>query len=184
MGERLKGIVPSDLSPQQLQLYDAITGSPRSKGVRAVPLVSDDGILQGPFNSMLLSPEVGFALQELGSKVRYSENLSPLEREIAILTVAAHMGSDYEIQVHTRAARLAGLSESNITNICEQELPAEVSSVGKLAWRVARELVSTGKLSDELWELATSSITLAGLYDLVVIVGYYQILAMTMAVFD
>ena len=183
MGKRLEGIPPRDLSPEQRQLYDAIVASPRSKGVRVVPLVTDEGILQGPFNSMLLSPKVGLALQELGSRVRYSENLSALEREVAILTVAAHVGSDYEIRLHSHAASVAGLSEADIKRICEQQLPMEVSSVEQVVWQVVRELVSTGKLSDELWELATSTITLAGLYDLVVVVGYYQILAMAMAVF-
>ena len=183
MGKRLEGIPPEDLNSDQRVLYDAITSSPRSKGARVVPLVTGDGVLQGPFNSMLLSPKVGLALQQLGSEVRYSENLSALEREVAILTVAAQAGSDYEIRLHSHAARTAGLSEADIKSICDEKPPTEVVSIGKVVWKVVRELLSTGKLSDELWELATSTLTLAGLYDLIVIVGYYQILAMTMAVF-
>ena len=62
MGKRIEGIPPRDLSPEQLQLYDAIVASPRSKGVRVVPLGTEEGLLQGSFNSMLLSPEVGLVL--------------------------------------------------------------------------------------------------------------------------
>ena len=58
---------------------------------------------------------------------------------------------------------MAGLSEVDVKSICEQQLPVEVLSIGKVVWQVMRELLSAGKLADELWELTTSITTLADL---------------------
>ena len=58
---------------------------------------------------------------------------------------------------------MAGLSEVDAKSICEQQLPVEVLSIGKVVWQVMRELLSAGKLADELWELTTSITTLADL---------------------
>lgn len=183
MTSRFNGLKPEELSPAQMKLYEAITNSPRSKGPRTFPLIDDRGYLQGPFNSMLFSPTVGAALQELGGKVRYSENLSPLEREVAILAVAAHVDSDYELALHSDAARNLGLLEADIDNICNRKTHPVDSPSFTLVWEVVNQMLDTGGLSDEVFAKAGLNLSQAAIFDLVVIVGYYQILAIAMAVF-
>lgn len=183
MTRRFNGLKPSELTLEQKQLYEAIINGPRSKGPRTFPLVDDRGYLQGPFNAMLLSPAVGTALQELGGKVRYSENLAPLEREVAVLTVATHANSDYELAIHGDAAKNLGLSESDIDNICNGNTAPIDSPSLTLVWEVVREMCQTGGLSDEIHKRAGIMFSEAAIFDLVVIVGYYQILAMAMNVF-
>lgn len=59
-------------------------------------LTDAEGRLEGPFNTMLLNPELGQSLQSVGSVIRYRTSLTDREREIAILAVAAERHSDYE----------------------------------------------------------------------------------------
>jgi 4-carboxymuconolactone decarboxylase len=83
---RLDLMAPAELSPAQRALYDAITGGPRTSQAGIVPITDPEGRLLGPFAVMLLSPEVGNAVQQLGAKIRFGTALTGRER--AILSVA------------------------------------------------------------------------------------------------
>jgi hypothetical protein len=69
-----------------------------------VPITDSDGRLLGPFAVMLLSPEVGNAVQQVGAKIRFSTTLTGRERELAILSVAGVLRSDFERLAHEPAA--------------------------------------------------------------------------------
>ena len=62
---RLHWFAPDELDAAQRALYDVITGGARANGPRAFALTDERGRLNGPFNAMLLSPDVGATLQEL-----------------------------------------------------------------------------------------------------------------------
>ena len=46
---------------------------------------------------MLLSPEVGNAMQQVGAKIRFGTALTGRERELAILTVAGALSSNSNV---------------------------------------------------------------------------------------
>jgi 4-carboxymuconolactone decarboxylase len=101
---RLDLIPPDELAPAQRALYDAITGGPRASQAGTVPITDADGQLLGPFAVMLLSPEVGNAMQQVGAKIRFGTALTGRERELAILTVAGALNSEFERLAHVPAA--------------------------------------------------------------------------------
>ena len=109
---RLDLIPPADLAPAQRALYDAITGGPRASQAGTVPITDADGQLLGPFAIMLLSPEVGNAMQQVGAKIRFGTALTGRERELAILTVAGALNSEFERLAHVPAARGLGLTRA------------------------------------------------------------------------
>ena len=111
---RLDLIPPADLAPAQRALYDAITGGPRASQAGTVPITDADGQLLGPFAIMLLSPEVGNAMQQVGATIRFGTALTGRERELAILTVAGALNSEFERLAHVPAARGLGLTEPQI----------------------------------------------------------------------
>jgi 4-carboxymuconolactone decarboxylase len=90
---RLDLIAPAELDPAQRALYDAITGGPRASQAGTVPITDADGRLLGPFAVMLLAPEVGNAMQQVGAKIRFGAALTGRERELAILSVAGVLRS-------------------------------------------------------------------------------------------
>ena len=100
---RLPNPTPDELSPEQRALYDEIAGGPRSAGPRLFELVDQAGRLNGPFGIMLHSPAVGSALQALGAAVRYRSVLPDRIRELAVLAVAAHWTSEFELYAHVHA---------------------------------------------------------------------------------
>src|SRR3984957_2886738 len=97
---RLDLIAPADLDDAQRGVYDAITGGPRASQAGTVPITDSAGRLLGPFAVMLLTPEVGNAMQQVGAKIRFAAALTARERELAILTVAGVLRSDFGRLVH------------------------------------------------------------------------------------
>ncbi|GGT01219.1 carboxymuconolactone decarboxylase family protein [Nonomuraea spiralis] len=183
MTARLPGLPPEDLDDAQAEVYRAITGGPRAAGPQVFPLTDELGRLRGPFNAMLLSPPVGGALQALGAAVRYGSALSGRVREMAILVVAAHWGSDFERAAHEAVGRACGLSEAELTALREGRPPDLADTAERAAVHAARELAGAGALSEEDYRAVTAAIGERGLFELTTLVGYYATLALQLRVF-
>lgn len=174
---------PDELDDPQRALYAAIAGGPRAEAAALFPLTDDEGRLLGPFNAMLLSPELGSALQELGSAVRYRGALSPRSRELAILVVAAHWRCQFELDAHTHIGAQAGLTGAELDALrvggplhLDDDEEATVLAA-------SRTLVRTADLSQADYEAAVSSLGPAKIFELTTLIGYYSLLAMQMRVF-
>jgi 4-carboxymuconolactone decarboxylase len=111
---RLAPLTPDVLDEDQRRLYQEIASGPRASGARPGDLVESSGVLAGPFNAMLLRPELGSALQALGAAIRYRGALGGRARELAILVVAARWESEFEWRVHESAGRALGLREEEL----------------------------------------------------------------------
>jgi alkylhydroperoxidase family enzyme len=182
MHGRLPWLAPADLDVDQARLYESIVGSPRSSTSRPSPLTDEQGRLHGPFNALLLDPIVGEAVQAVGSALRFSTDLDSRMREIAILTTAASARSEYEWHIHAAIGKGLGLDDSDLERIRLGLEPRSCSPDEQLVWQLASELVSRGDLDDHLFELAKSTIGLRRLMDLVVLVGYYELLSRSVRV--
>lgn len=177
MPARLDAFRPDDLTAEQRELYDRLLDSARATGSRPFPLADEEGRLRGPFNGMLLSPDLGNALQELGTVVRFGTGFTPRQKELAILAVAAHERSEYEWAVHSHAALQAGITEEQIAAVrtgadCPLDDPVEAAVLA-----TARELAASGDLTDDSFTAATGVLGLTRLYELVTLVGYYRLVA-------
>ncbi|HUR07339.1 MAG TPA: carboxymuconolactone decarboxylase family protein [Nonomuraea sp.] len=172
--KRLPSMPPADLDADALALYEKITAGPRGTS-----MLDDEGGLVGPFNAMLLSPPVGDALQELGAAIRYRSGLSARAREIAILVVAGHLDSAFELRVHEEIGRGLGLTEDELTAL-RTGAALELADPGEDAvLRVTRALVTRADLADsEYAELGESVV-----FELTTLVGYYTTLALQLRVF-
>jgi 4-carboxymuconolactone decarboxylase len=181
MRPRLAGLRKSDLSPEQLEVYEAIAGGPRAGG--PFPLTDDQGCLRGPFNAMLLSPPLGLALQALGAAVRYRSGLTDRARELAILVVAAHWNSAFELEAHEAVGRRCGLTDADFEVIRAGGLPDVTEAAERAAAATARILATAGRLTDEQYRAAVDALGERGLFDLTTLVGYYTTLALQLRVF-
>src|SRR4051794_41830813 len=123
---RLSNPTPDQLDADQRALYDEIAGGPRSTGPQLFELTDRQGRLTGPFGIMLHSRAVGSALQAVGAAVRYRSVLSDRVREVAVLAVAAHWTSDFELYAHAPLARHSGLTETEVDGlVAGAEVPFE-----------------------------------------------------------
>jgi 4-carboxymuconolactone decarboxylase len=182
-GMRLHNPTPEELDPEQRALYDEIAGGPRSAGPQLFELVDEQGRLNGPFGIMLHSPAVGGALQAVGAAVRYRSVLGHRVRELAVLAVAAHWSSDFELYAHVPLARRAGLTEAEVDGlVAGADVPFEDPGE-RTALRVVRALLRTSDLTDADYAAARDAIGDQGLVELTTLVGYYATLALQLRVF-
>jgi alkylhydroperoxidase family enzyme len=178
---RLPWYLPDELDTDGRALYDRIAGGPRAKGPQAFPLTDDAGRLNGPFNAMLASPNVGAALQEVGAAIRYRSALSDREREIAILEVSALRTSEFEWYAHVRVGRAIGLTAEEIDALQHGTDAGTFVPREALVRRVCRALIVERTLDDALLDEAEAALGTRALMDCVTLVGYYDLLALTMA---
>jgi len=180
---RLDLIPPAELAPAQRALYDAITGGPRASQAGTVPITDADGQLLGPFAIMLLSPEVGNAMQQVGAKIRFGTALTGRERELAILTVAGALSSEFERLAHVPAARGLGLTEPQIDAALAGRAADGLSADEAVVGRLALAMTVDRTLSDEDYSGGVRALGQERLAELTWLVGYYSALALSLAVF-
>ena len=181
---RLPDLTPAELTDDQRAVHDRIASGPRAARPQHFPLVDASGALTGPFGVMVHEPALGLPLQELGSALRYATGLTDRVREIAILTVAAAAGSEFETYAHTRVGRAVGLADDEIAALAEQAFtstdPAESA-----AYALCRRLLDgRSRLPDLEYADLVDDLGTSTLVELVVLVGYYRTLAQLLDVFD
>jgi len=177
---RLPKFGPTDLTTDQRALYEAISQGPRSSG--PFPLTDDAGRLNGPFNAMLLSPELGTALQQLGEAIRYRGELDDRCREIAILTVASVWDSAFERFAHESVASAIGMTSAELDALRGGSRAPFQGVEGAVA-HFAYLLADRRSLTDDEYDEATSALGPSRLFELTTLVGYYSTLALQLRVF-
>lgn len=194
---RLPAPTRDDLNEASRAVYDAITTGPRGAGGLPPSVADAEGRLQGPFNGMVhASPAVGEALQHLGAEIRYGAALSVAARKIAILTVAAHRGSEFEWYVHSAGAREVGITDDMLEAIARGDagyfdaLDGDSGAGGVpgipeavVVRRATRELVAERAMTQPTWEAACDLLGVRGAVDLVILVGYYDLMALMLSAF-
>lgn len=173
-----------ELSPDQVALYDLIVEGARGRESGTITLTDDDGRLLGPFGLMTIVPSIGHAVQDLGAAIRFRGRLTPRQRELAILTVAAHHRSGFEWFAHERAARDAGLDGAQLTALKAGEEPAGLDAEDVCLSRAVRTILRCPPPNDPEWSRARSCLSREMLAELVWLCGYYSMLAVSMAALD
>jgi 4-carboxymuconolactone decarboxylase len=178
----LPWLSPSSLDALQHRVYDAIVGGARNNAQRAMPLTDKDGHLEGPFNAMLFSPAVGLALQALGGALRYEGVLSGRLRELAVLEVARLRRSTFEWMAHMPLARTAGLTADDVAAVQTGRDSEGFTQTDELVRELTRDLLLRHDLRDDQIEAAQRTLGVEGACELVFLVGYYDILALSLRV--
>ena len=180
---RLDLIAPADLDDAQRALYDAIAGGPRASQAGTVPITDEAGRLLGPFAVMLLTPDVGNAVQQVGAKIRFATALTARERELAILAVAGVARSDFERLAHEPAALRAGLTQAQVNAALSGQVPGGLAGDEALVCRLAQVMTADRNLADDDYAVGVAALGKERLAELTWLVGYYSALALSLAVF-
>ena len=178
---RLPWLRPEELNVEQRRIYESIVGGPRSAESKAT-LTDEAGRLQGPFNVMLVEPNVGDAVQRLGATLRFEAHLDDRAREIAILEVARASLSAYEWYVHEKESRMLGFSDAEIAGLLAGSDIPTLSQREVIVRQVTRHLLDDGDLPTAIYDRALGELGLPVLVDLVFLVGYYEMLARSLRV--
>jgi len=146
--------------------------------------------LRGPIGMWMHSPVMAKAIFPLRERVRYGSAKDQRLTELTIISTAREVSNQYEYTAHEGAARTAGLEEPIIDFVKYRrpfsEAPAipEFSDVERTIIQFTREVVSEEKVSSETFAKALDIFGREGLTDLVGLIGYYNLVAITLKAFD
>lgn len=183
MTKRFTSPAPGEMTEEQLALYKLFATGKRAQPGTPFSLVDETGRLQGPPAAWVLAPPFGRALEQLGGAVRYERTLSARANEIAILLVAHHHRSPFELHAHTLAGRAAGLSAEDLDALAAGQPPALTTDEERTVYAVTRRLLAVSTLDDDEYAQAVSVLGTGGLLELTTIIGWYAMLAIQLSVF-
>ncbi|NCF27195.1 MAG: carboxymuconolactone decarboxylase family protein [Gammaproteobacteria bacterium] len=181
---RLPELAHDSLGATGRALFDAITGGKRNTGKGPSPHITPGGGLRGPFNALLYAPHVGDPAQRLGERLRFDGILSPRQREIGVLCVAAHWRADYEWWAHARIASECGVCDGIIEAIRQGAQPPLDAPDERLVHDYSRALLNQHQISDDLYRDTVAALGEAALVELVVLLGYYSLISMVLVSFQ
>lgn len=167
---RLPVFDPAHATPQQKTLLDDILSGPR-------------GNLNGPFVSWIHSPELGQLAQKLGAYCRYETGLPLRLSELAILATAQQWQSQAEWYIHLPIAVDAGLSAQAAEQIRQGLPPVFELEDERVIWAFASELYNSRRVSDATYARAVELFGIKVVVNLIGLLGYYALVAMTLNVF-
>jgi 4-carboxymuconolactone decarboxylase len=168
-GDRFKPLTADTMTPEQKAMADAVLAGPRAS-------------LNGPFNVMLRSPDLGDRLQKVGEYVRFKTSIPPRLTELAILVTARAWTAQYEWYAHYQYAVKAGLPPAVADDIAAGKRPTKMEGDEAIVYDFTRELIDTKQVSDANFNAMKDKFGERGVVDLVGLVGYYHIVSMLLNV--
>ena len=174
-GDRFRGLHYREMSDEQRALLYNVVNS-----ARAVTNTTGNG----PFNTLLRSPQVGEASQQLGNAIRFSSGLSGRLREMATVMAGRAWTSTYEWYAHARYALDEGIDAAVVSAIAEHRTPdlAAMPVEDAMVWRVSDELLYTRRISDATYKEALAVLGERRLLSTVTIAAYYEYVSMLLNV--
>tara|TARA_B100001094_G_scaffold289723_1_gene306816 strand:+ start:1567 stop:2307 length:741 start_codon:yes stop_codon:yes gene_type:complete len=146
--------------------------------------------LRGPVGMWMHSPVLAEAIFDLRQRVRYGTPKDQRLTELIILSTAREINNQYEWSAHEPLAQAAGLEQEIIEAIkyrrelnTLQSMP-EFGLIERTLVEFTRELVSEEKVSSDTFDRALNLFGEEGLVDIVGLIGYYNLVAMTLKAFD
>jgi len=159
------------MTPEQRSVYDEAASGRR-------------GHAPAPMIAWLQNPELARRAQKLGELVRYETSLPPRLSELAILTVARHWTAHFEWQAHKKEALKAGISPEIIASIASGGTPELESAEQRIVYRIATTLLVTRAVPEALYQEGVRLLHERGMVDLIGVLGYYSLVAMTLNTFE
>jgi 4-carboxymuconolactone decarboxylase len=169
---RLPAIADDKLTTEQRSLMSAIASGPRGTFK-----------MGGPFFCYLHSPAFGELAQKLGAYCRFGTSIAPRLTEFAILTTAHLWKAQYEWAAHEPQALRTGVKPATVQALRAGREPASAPKDERAIYAFIKELYSARRVSDRAYKAAHATLGDAGMVELVGLVGYYAMVAMTLNVF-
>jgi 4-carboxymuconolactone decarboxylase len=158
---------PEDMNPDQRRVYDKVVSGRR-------------GRIQGPLRAALHNAELADRWQAFGELLRYNTTLTPRQSELAILVTGRACRSPFEWYAHRLEGEKVGIEPPVIEAILADAVPPGLSDDDAVIVQVATELNRFNSVSDATYADALARLGERKLVELVALVGYYTMVAMTL----
>jgi len=168
-GNRFKPLTWETMTQAQLEMAQSVMSGAR-------------GSMQGPYNVLLRSPELGNLAQQFGAHTRFNSSLPLALNELAILLVARFWTCQFVWWAHRRIAADAGLDEAQIAAIATGNLPQDMSAEMAAVYNFCHELLQTRQVGDASYAAVVDRFGEVGAVDLMGTMSYYTLVSMSLNV--
>jgi len=151
-GDRFKPLTWEQLTPEQRTMVNDLLSGTRTS-------------LNGPFNALLRSPEMGNVAQKLGEYVRFRTSVTPRLNEFAILLTAKWWSSQYEWYAHRPLALATGLGASVIDDVQAGRRPTKMRPDEAVIYDFLAELRDHRRVTDATFKAAVNLLGEKGIMD-------------------
>jgi 4-carboxymuconolactone decarboxylase len=169
---RLPAIPLETLTAEQKALMESIRSGPRGEFK-----------MSGPFFCYLHAPAFGELAQRLGAHCRMGTGIPPRLSEFAIIVTAQHWKSQYEWNAHAAIAERQGIKRETIKALRAGRAPKTAPKDEMAIYAFIKELYRDKRVSNRSYAKVRALLGDAGTVELVGLLGYYAMVAMTLNVF-
>jgi 4-carboxymuconolactone decarboxylase len=163
-----------ELSGEAQQSYDRLA-TPSGENLRG---------LRGPGGIQLHSPELSRRSRPVNRYLRFKSGLGGRVRELAILTTARELDSQFEWAAHEKEALAEGIPLETIDTIRYRRGLDGIDAADRIVIALGREMFSARKVSSETYASALAQFGRRALVDLVALMGNYAATAALLTAFD
>ena len=172
-GTRFKPLAWETMTPAQLAMVDSVMAGKR-------------GSMQGPYNVLLRSPELGNLAQQFGAHTRFNSSLPLRLNELAILMVARFWRCEFVWWAHRQIAIDSGLPvglvEFILNGRAPVDLPLDLAVPEATVFAFCHELIETRRVGDATYAALVAQFGEAGVVDLMGTMSYYTLVSMSLNV--
>jgi 4-carboxymuconolactone decarboxylase len=139
------------------------------------------GRLPGPYKVWVHNPKLVHAASPLGQHFTpESSSLTEREREIAVIVIAHMWNSDYPGAAHEKRGKEVGLPAAAVEAMIAGFPTSFIDPKEQLVYEVSRSLATNRIISNGLYERAVSVLGHERITDMIVLMGYYTAVSLTM----
>lgn len=148
-------------------------------------VIAKRGRIDGMYKALLNHPDLMEHVSDLGTYFRFGKSVLPAEiRETVILWVAQRFGVGYEWVKHVGPAQEAGVTPEFIEALHRGEIPTTMPRAQRLAVKVANFVLDRQSIPQSMQNDLIDDIGMDGIIELVVLCGFYQMIAGVVFAFD
>jgi alkylhydroperoxidase family enzyme len=129
-------------------------------------------------------PDLATAYHHFNGHILFASTITPRQRELVVLRVAARRDAAYEWAQHARMAGDAGLAPEEVERIRVGTLADGWSPLEAALLAATDELVADARIGDATYATLAAELDTQQLMDVVFTVGAYDLLAMAFRTFD
>ena len=134
----------------------------------------------GPFATLMYSPEIMPTVLAMGLYLRSKSAIGPALNELAILVTSREWSQNFEWRSHALIAVKAGIKQETVDAIADGRRPTGMSPDEEICYGFSIELHRNKRVSDETYSRVKDRFGDKGIVDLTVVNGFYTMVAMVL----
>jgi 4-carboxymuconolactone decarboxylase len=166
---RFAPLKADELSPAQKAWADMIAVPPRNAK-----------FINPPYRAYIRNPDLAPRLSALSDYLRWNTSLSPRLSELAILITARQWTAQYEWFAHYPLALKGGLDPKVASDVAAGRRPDNMRDDEAALYDLATGLYRDRKVTDAVYKAALDQFGERGIMDIIGIIGYYDLVSMTL----